>query len=370
MTAPALVPSPPQQLTHRGVGASGAAPAIGVSDYQTRLDAWLVATGRAKPFEGNEQTWWGQALEPLIRGHYVELHGVTVFVPPESIFHSEHPFIRATPDGIVLGLDGSWQYCAPQVKNIGLRMVPAWADNTIPVDYLIQGVVEMAVTNLPRIDFAVLMGGQHYEERTLYRDAELEADVIEQLVAFWKLVETDTQPEIDESRAFRSHVLAQIKRKAVVDASAAAIADLERWREVVVQMAKLKREEAVIKNRVVAELAAANANKLKSPIGEVTIGNPIKKTSWKDVAHAARPTINALPQLERELIALRADVLVDEGVVGTACAQRIDALRAQLRLLSGMDGFEALVAAHTAIHDPRVNRPRAWTAGTDDEEEH
>jgi predicted phage-related endonuclease len=29
-----------------GIGASSAAAAIGVSDYRTRLDAWLEATGR------------------------------------------------------------------------------------------------------------------------------------------------------------------------------------------------------------------------------------------------------------------------------------------------------------------------------------
>lgn len=367
MTAPALVPSPPQERTDYGVGASSAAAAIGVSEYRSRLDAWLEATGRVPGFAGNERTQWGQVLEPVIRAHYVEKHGVTVHVPPVSLFHRDHAFIRATPDGIVLGVGDSWQYVAPQVKNVGLRMVPAWADNTIPVDYLIQGVVEMAVTNLPQIDFAILIGGQEYTERTLYRDVELEADVVENLVAFWRLVETDTQPEIDESRAFRSHALKQIKRKALVEASPAAFADLERWREIVIEKTKLKREEDIIKNRVVAELAAANANKLTSPIGPVTIGNPWKKTSWKDVAQAARPAVAALPQIERELVALHGELADDR--LDHPLLQRVDSLRAQLRLISRP--FDELVETNTKTCDPKVTRPNAWTKDVgDDEEEH
>jgi predicted phage-related endonuclease len=104
MTATALVPSPPQERTDHGVGASSAAAAIGVSEYRSRLDAWLEATGRVAGFAGNERTQWGQVLEPVIRAHYVELHAVTVHVPPQSLFHREHSFIRATPDGIVLGV--------------------------------------------------------------------------------------------------------------------------------------------------------------------------------------------------------------------------------------------------------------------------
>jgi hypothetical protein len=135
-----------------------------------------------------------------------------------------------------------------------------------------------------------------------------------------------------------------------------------------VAKAKLKREEETIKNRVVAELAAANANKLTSPIGDITIGNPWKKTSWKEVAHAARPAVAALPQIERELLALRADV-VDDGHRSALLLQRIDSLRAQLGSIS--PAFDELVAANTTLCDPTVNRPRAWTKDVgDDEEEH
>ncbi len=327
MTAQAvLVPGPAQTRTDRGVGASSAAAAIGVSDYRGQLDAWLEITGRVPGFAGNEKTRWGNALEPVIRAHYVEKNRVNVYVPPASLFHRDHDFIRATPDGIVLGPDDKWAFCGPQVKNVGLRMAPLWADGATPTDYLIQGVVEMAVTDLPRIDFAVLVGGQDYREVTIWRDDEIEADVVEQLVAFWQLVESDTQPEIDDSKVFRSHVLRQIKRKASVHASAAARANLERWREVAREMKALKTEEGTLKNRVLAELAAANANRMVSDLGDVNVGAPRRKTAWKAVAQE-----------------LAVHVL----------------------------NFREVVARHTAIGEPSVNRPRIWTkdVGEPDENE-
>jgi putative phage-type endonuclease len=363
-----LVPSPEQTRVDVGIGASSAAAAVGVSDHRTRLDAWLEATGRIAGFEGNERTRWGQVLEPVIRAHYVERNGATVHVPPTSMFHAEHAFIRATPDGIVLDpMTNAPMYVGPQVKNVGLRMAPAWADGAIPIDYAIQGVVEMAVTVLPRIDFAVLIGGQEYREVTMWRDAELEADCIDQLVDFWRLVETNTQPEIDASRAFRSHALKQIKRKATVMASPVSLADLERWREVAILAKRLKAEEATLKNRVVAELAAVNANRMTSPLGDVSIGNPAKKTSWKEVAHDLRPLVTSLDLVERELRELGFELADDRQ--DHPLLRRVESLRAQIKLVNTLTSYEAVVAKHTTIGDPRVNRPREWTKDVGDADE-
>lgn len=359
-----LVSGPEQRRTAGGIGASEAAAAIGVSDYQTPVDAWLVATGRAPGFAGNEQTEWGHILEPVIRAKYVEKNRVEVYVPPESIWHPAIPWLKATPDGIVLDATGAWLHVGPQVKNVGLRMASAWAEG-VPTDYLIQGVVEMSVTDLPRIDFAVLMGGQQYREFTVYRDAELEADVLEGLHAFWRLVETDAQPAIDESAKLKSHLLGQIKRCTTIEAGPLETATISRWREVVVEMARLKKEERRIKNLILASLAAADAGRMTSELGAISIGNPRKKTAWKDVAHALRPLLTTASVLERELAALRAD-----AEDSPALMQRIDGLRAQLRLVGDLNNFEALVATNTKVGEPSVNRPRNWTKdiGPDSEE--
>lgn len=385
MAMTSLVPGPSQSRSDFGIGASEAAAAIGVSKYQRPIDTWLVKTGRREPFAGNEKTRWGQTLEPVIRAHYVEVHGVAVHVPPTSIYHRELPFVRATPDGIVLNDAGKWAFVGPQVKNVGLRMAPAWEENgeyTAPTDYYIQGVVEMAVTNLPRIDFAVLLGGQEYFEVTIERDKNLEADVLEQMEKFWKLVETDTQPELDDSESFRGHLLKQIKRRAHVAATAEDLVLLQQWRDCAVQMKMLKAEESRIKNRVAAVLAAKEAHRLTSELGDITVGNPRKKSAWKTLAEVLGRTVPALSDLETEVLALRAEAvgLADDmgaepanqriGAV-QALVQRLDVMRAQVRLAMP-EPYGELVKRHTTLGDPTLNRPRAWTAGVggdDDNEE-
>lgn len=361
-----LVTAPPQALVKQGVGASMAATAIGLNPYQRPIDAWLVLTGRAAPFAGNEATQWGQILEPVIRAHYVEKNQVAVYVPPTSLFHPELPWLRATPDGIVVE-NGTWQYVAPQVKSVGLRMAPRWEDGP-PEEYVIQAVVEMAVTNLDRLDFAVLIGAQKYEQHIVHRDAELESLVLQQLRDFWRLVEIDQQPEVDGSDTFRRHLVGQIKKRQVIEATADELPKLERWREVAIDLKKLKSEEKHIKNELLAVLAAKNGNVLASSLGDIKVGNPRKKTGWKDVAEKLRPLHRVAHLLDREFVNLRFQLVDVPG--GEPLIEKVDGLRAQLKLAAQLTNtFDDIVASCTKLGDPGVNRPRDWTAGVGDADE-
>ncbi|MDQ3400422.1 MAG: hypothetical protein M3470_05430, partial [Chloroflexota bacterium] len=79
-----------------------------------------------------------------------------------------------------------------------------------------------------------------------------------------------------------------------------------------------------LRNRVLAELAAANANRMTSDLGDVNVGAPRRKTAWKAIAHE-----------------LAVHVL----------------------------NFREVVARHTATGDPSVNRPRNWTKDINETDE-
>lgn len=314
-----LVPAPPQERSaERRLGASQTAAAIGVHPYARPISEWLVATGRAAPFAGNEATRWGNVLEPVIRAAYVEAHGVTVHVPPTTLFHSDLTWWSATPDGIVVDAELAWQYVAPQVKNVGLRQSSRWEDEP-PIEYQVQAIAELAVTGLPRLDFAVLVGGQEYREFTVYRDLEIEASVAEEASAFWRLVEQDIQPAVDGSEAFRSYLMGKIDRAGcVIPATATDLAALERWREVAVEKKQLEEEEDLIKNLVLSTLVANRAARMRSSIGDITIGGAETSTAWKEVATALAPHVP-------------------------------------------LHVYEQAVAGATKPRDPQINRPQRWT---------
>lgn len=280
-----IVPSPPQQLsTVLRLGASSAAAAIGMSPWSSPIQAWQELTGRRAPFAGNEATRWGTILEPVIRAVYVETFGVTVHVPPTSLFHRNLPWLSATPDGIVLAADGSWQYVAPQVKNVGLRQSDRWEDGP-PTEYYVQAVVEMAVTDLPRLDFAVLVGGQDFRTFTVERDLDVEASVIEACSTFWEHVTSDTPPPVDGSEAYFEYLAEKAaKHTGAIDADAGARAAIERWHDIERQAKALKAEAGEIKNALLAQIVAGNATSMRSPLGEIRLGAGANRTSWKDVA--------------------------------------------------------------------------------------
>lgn len=312
MNATNLVPSPPQVRAVGGIGASQVAAAIGLNPYQRPIDVWLEMTGRRPGFQGNEATRWGNVLEPVIRAAYVEAHQVSVFVPPTSLWHRELACLKATPDGIVLDANDEWAYVGPQVKNVGLRQAQAWEDGA-PDIYAVQAAIEMAVTGLDRCDFAVLIGGQEYREVTVDRDLELEASLLDEVAAFWRLVETDTEPPVDGSGSFRAYLTGKIRQRGVaIQADADTAERIEAWRRAAIAKAKAEYAEDLAKARVLEVMAAAGADAIVSPHGRVALGAGRKTVKWHEVARAAGASA-------------------------------------------------ALIEQHTSVGDPPLNRPKNWT---------
>lgn len=293
-----LVPSPAQELsTAPRLGASEAAACIGLNPYQGPMDIWLTKTGRKPAFAGNEKTRWGHVLEPVIRAAYVEAHGVTVWVPPTTLQHGTHPFITATPDGIVVAPHSHhWEYVAPQVKNVGLRQAQEW-EAGIPEHYVIQAVVEMAVTQLPRLDFAVLVGGQEYLERTVHRDTEVEAAVLAALAEFWDRVQRDAPPEVDGSETYRKYLMERIRKADVIEAGELETALMGTWRDIVRQQAALDQELDEVQADLLAHMVEQNCAGFKSKeLGTVSLSAPGTATLWKAVAESAGATPELIAQ--------------------------------------------------------------------------
>lgn len=366
MDSPHIVPAPGQQRSAGGIGASEVAAAIGLSPYARPIDVWLQHTGRAKPFEGNEATFMGHVFEPVIRALYVEKNQVSVHVPPESLWHPSIDFLKATPDGIVVDATGRWQWVGPQCKNVGFRQAERWEDGAIPEEYVVQGIIEMSVTQLARVDFAVVVGGQHYEQPTLHHDPDLMSDVLGELDDFWRrCVLKDVAPVVDGSASFKRYLLSKMTKREVIEATSVDMPRIERWREVVRDMAALKAEEKEIKNRILAELVDRGGNVLATPYGKISVGAGKKNTAWKAVAETVYATRPDVDLIDRELTALLADGIAN---LSAEAGRRIDVLRAQLRLMSVQPTLADLVAANTKISDAPINRPRSWTTEDDNQE--
>jgi len=272
---------------NRGViGASEAPAAIGVDPWRPPVRLFLEKTGRVTRTDMSQAAQWGTILEPVVRGVYVQAHACEIHVPAESLYHPSIPWLRATPDGIVI-VDGEWSH-GLEVKCPGLRMAPSWESDdgrTVPVWYHVQAAVQMAVTGLPRVDFAVLLGGQEYFETTVYRDLDLESSILEGLATFKDLLDRDEMPAIDDSEDYRRHLLAKIRPDSVEAIATPRLNDLAaKWRDLVRSMKTLKADEDLVRNHVAAEMATMNASKVKTTLGRIAITVGKTERDWKALA--------------------------------------------------------------------------------------
>jgi predicted phage-related endonuclease len=112
--------------------------------------------------------------------------------------HRKFPYMLANIDGVVIDpVKGEGIF---EAKTAGLYSNSEW-EKGLPDEYAIQVQHYLAVTGLSFAYIAVLIGGNKFLWKYIERD-EGTIDLLIQLEArFWKLVQTNTPPPIDGSKA-------------------------------------------------------------------------------------------------------------------------------------------------------------------------
>jgi putative phage-type endonuclease len=204
----------PRQTVTRlesSIGGSDAAAAAGLSPWMSPIELYQRLVGLVPPsVEETERMKWGKLLEHPIRQWYVERTGQSVDVPPESLFHGEHPWRRATPDGMVVApRSGRWLK-GLEIKNAAPLSPDEWGPegtDQVPTHYAIQVTWSMHVTDLDEWDLAVLLSGHTFRIYTFKRDLSFEAELVDAVDRFWRdHVCTATPPPPDHTRAFRTYL--------------------------------------------------------------------------------------------------------------------------------------------------------------------
>ena len=287
-----------QSLSTHGIGASEIAAICGLSPYESAWGVWLRKTGQAPDVDPTPQIEWGHRLEPAIRQKYADATGATMYVPPESMFHPETKWARATPDAIVVteSFHGStrpwprefWSHLV-QVKNVGYWPGKDWL-NGPPVYVQLQEAWEMYVTGLDRADVAALIGGGDYRTYTVHRDDRMITDLVDIAAAFWRRVESRTPPPVDESEACRDHFsrcLAKVPHvELVADEEAEAL--VEQWRRARAEQKAVEKRVETLRNKVRALMDEAQCDRIIARCGSPSLSRTAPKTynetNWRLVA--------------------------------------------------------------------------------------
>lgn len=178
----------------RGVGGSEILAALGKDSRCSPLELYKRKLGEMPEpnFSDNERVYFGQLLEPVVRNEFARRVRQRVIVPAQTLFHPTAP-ILGHPDG--------WM---PAIREgVEIKMADKYEaaefgeedSDQVPVRYLVQCAVYMALTNADWWQLCVLIGGNDLRIYRIPRDAEIEAAVIAGATQFWEHVETRTPPD-------------------------------------------------------------------------------------------------------------------------------------------------------------------------------
>jgi putative phage-type endonuclease len=177
------------------IGGSDIGSIVGINKYNSSLDVFLNKTSDSICEDVNEHCYWGNRLECVVADEYAKRTGNKVVEPVGLIRHSEYPFIACNIDRFVNG----GEYIL-ECKTAGLMMSKYWgAEGTdeIPDSYKCQVAYYSAITGVPKVDIAVLIGGNDFRIYTYIKDKDFENKLIQVAVNFWNNhILTNTPPDV------------------------------------------------------------------------------------------------------------------------------------------------------------------------------
>jgi putative phage-type endonuclease len=165
------------------IGGSDLGSICGLSSYRTALDVYLDKTSEDISSQTNAAMKWGNLLEDVIANEYSEVTGQRTEIEPNTIYHPEYKFLGANIDRWV----GDKEYVL-ECKTAGFIKAKEWGDlgtDQIPESYLVQVAHYAAICDVPKVDIAVLIGGQDFRIYTYERNKELEDKLIKIACNFW-----------------------------------------------------------------------------------------------------------------------------------------------------------------------------------------
>lgn len=202
-------------LASRRIGASDVAKVLGISQWGGPWDVWRRLTHPAPASSATASQSRGHTWEPVVLDLYRDQADLEVKRPPPfTIWAGPEEWASVTPDAFAMDRK------LPVELRLGLaeaktdvhfelwgdpceieRWTPECAAIVRP-DYAVQGYTQLHGTDQPWVDLAVLL--PYYELRVfrLWRDPEVEAQLVEVLTPWWERhVKGGEPPEADGTSA-------------------------------------------------------------------------------------------------------------------------------------------------------------------------
>jgi len=179
----------------QGIGGSDAAVACGLSRWKSPVRLYLEKVGEADVLSNdnmNEQMYWGTVLEDVVAKEFSKRTDKKVHKVNQLLQSKEYPFMIANIDRKIEG-----ENALLECKTTTQYNVDEWQGDQIPIEYLLQVMHYLAVTNYEKGYIAALIGGNKFVYKEIKRDEDLIKMLIEKEKYFWDCVVNRRMPAID-----------------------------------------------------------------------------------------------------------------------------------------------------------------------------
>ncbi|QWE01122.1 YqaJ viral recombinase family protein [Polynucleobacter sp. JS-Mosq-20-D10] len=170
------------------IGGSDIGAILGLSRFRSPLEVWMEKTGKETKKLDSLPLRFGSFAEEFVATEYASATGFEL-VHDESIYiHPEHSFMSAHIDRFVLENGSSSPTRILECKTANPFSSGDWGEvgsDEVPMSYLCQCIWYMAITNLNKVDLAVLFGNSDFRIYEIARDLELENAILEKASLFW-----------------------------------------------------------------------------------------------------------------------------------------------------------------------------------------
>lgn len=178
------------------IGGSDAAAIVGLSDYSSPYTVWAEKTGKIAVKEDNEAMRLGKDLEQYVSERFCEVTGKKVKRVNAIIKNDLYPFAHANIDRGVVG-----ENAGLECKTTTILNMHKFANGGYPINYYVQCMHYMAVTNADKWYLAVLVLGCEFLTYEINRDNAEICALMQAENDFWKLVQNNTPPPADGSKS-------------------------------------------------------------------------------------------------------------------------------------------------------------------------
>lgn len=277
------------------IGGSEIAAICGLSSFdKTALDVYLSKVNPAiveltKDDPNYEAAYWGTKQEKIIAERYAEERNVIIQTQPTLIRHPKYPFIACNIDRWV----GNREYIL-ECKTAHFYKMKKWGDlgtDQIPESYLLQVAYYAAICAVPKVDIAVLIGGQDFRIYTYNRDKNLEEKLIKIGVNFWY-----------------NHIEKRIPPKCVNTRDTFNLFPQSNYHEIVAEDNIIEKLEELKMAKLAEEQIQETIEKLKVEIQEfmrdydalIDIQGNVRAT-WKNTAPKSLVNVNKLKEMFKDV---------------------------------------------------------------------